>query len=210
MSDYPESIFTGPEYQPSRTKLYCDVSDIYKITQLPTTNLGALTLTKWNYMCQVFTDNYDNREIAGSSEYDFFKRLSVCIAKNADTIERHLEVYDEDIAKPILGRTETVTFNRENNYLDSNIGQSDQIEVPADDPDNDTISIRDKNETSGNRDEFYKGTVETKLSDLGVKPNVETMNLFLEKNITFIKFFLDITEECFLGIYERIIMPGDF
>ena len=163
--------------------------------------------------------------------------LQSCLNRNADTFERHLEVYQDDIAKPILGRTETVTYDLKNtndrdmtvdntyNTKSTNINSGQDVnhhvEVPSDSPQYDIDRSRDKtdygkteinsntgNDGSATKDKgvgTQKGTVTTVLSDLGVRPNYQSMNGFLENNTTFIQNVLNVFEECFVPRYRRVI-----
>lgn len=94
------------------------------------------------------------------------------------------------------------------------------VEVPADAPEDDTDRSRDKtdygrdvtNQEAGEDttvsaldDETKKtGTQTTELSSLGIKPNVEYMNEYLDTNKTFIQFFIESFEECFAPRYKRV------
>lgn len=94
------------------------------------------------------------------------------------------------------------------------------VEVPADAPEHDTDRSRDKTDFGKNvltkngghdtnvsalDDENKRtGTQVTELSSLGIKPNVEYMNEFLDTNKTFIQFFIESFEECFAPRYKRV------
>ena len=94
------------------------------------------------------------------------------------------------------------------------------VEVPADSPQFDTDRSRDKTDygrrncnkegghdtnVSAVDDENKRtGTQKTTISSLGIKPNVEYMNEYLETNKTFIQFFIESFEECFAPRYKRV------
>ena len=105
---------------------------------------------------------------------------------------------------------------------DTNSGSdlTHHVEVPADAPNYDTDRSREKvdygrktltknggNDTSVSAmDDQSKrtGTQITELSSLGIKPNVEYMNEFLDTNKTFIQFFIESFNECFAPRYKRV------
>lgn len=179
---------------------------------------------------------YKYREIAGYTEEEFRDMLQSCLNRNADTLETQLEFYDDDINKPIIGRTETVTYDinnsREqdiasvakygggNSVIDSGEDLEHHVEVPANSPSFDTDRTRDRTEfgkvttTQNNGKDIdlqamddtqsTTGTQETVISSLGVKPNIEYMNEFLRDNKTFIQFFIECFEECFVPRYKRV------
>ena len=113
--------FMSVDNEPIVSEFYKDIQDCYKIDRLDTTYFDyereehqpACPRLKavWSLLCQNFDLYYETREIGGYSEFDFFKMMQSCINRNADTLERHLAVYDDDIANPILGRTEKVTYD---------------------------------------------------------------------------------------------------
>lgn len=238
VSDYFIENIETIDIQPSISKFYNQISDEYKIDKLDISLLGERTKAVWNKLVENFELYYNYREISGVSEYDFFCIMQSCLNRNADTYERQLEVYDDDIAKPILGRTEEVIYdvsttddrNLQNNQtintqVNENLTQnniSHHVEVPADSPDYDVDRTRDKdninsqditsntgtigNNGSENRAGTQKGTVTTKLSDLGVRPNYEMLNGFLENNMTYIEFFLRTFKPCFVPNYRRVLI----
>lgn len=237
---FDELEIIASDVNPTISKFYSTISEDYRIVSenLDTSYLGERTLAVFDKLKDNFELYYATREIAGESEYDFFRMLQSCLNRNADTFERQLEVYDDDIAKPVLGRTEKVTYDlattddRETSSTEgittsnsSTASGNDivhHVEVPADAPEYDTDRTRDKtsygksisdsgeqsSEGSGteSRTGSQTGTVTTELSDLGVRPNYEMLNGFLENNRTYIQFFLDTFEECFAPRYKRVFI----
>lgn len=235
---YHEYLFESLDYEPRTSMLYTDVSDEFKLSSadVDTSRLGVRTLAVWDTLVENFELFYATREIGYDTEIGFFSAMQSCLNRNADTFERQLEVYDDDIAKPILGRTEKVTYDtidKRDGTFDSDITYGrvttdtesgnnieHHVEVPADNPDDDTDRTRDRTEfghsnTESNEgtdkakqknDETRKmtGTVTTELSDIGVRPNYETMNGFLRENKTYIQFFIEVFEECFAPRYKRV------
>ena len=245
MTDYE---FTAEDNPPSITSAYQDISEEYKIKHLDTSYFdyeripGQKSCPRlkavWQLLCDNFELYYATRDIGGFSEYDFFCMMQSCLNRNADTLERQLMVYDDDIANPILGRTEKTTYDtkdkrnaeskNETNYgLISTRTQDGEeinhhIDVPADNPTYDVDRSRDKLEfknrgttdantgqdvvrSDGNEERAMTGTVTTELSDLGVRPNYESLNGFLDNNRTFIQEFMNKFEECFSPRYRRVI-----
>lgn len=238
MTEYQHYTFENLDYNDTVSKMYQDLNSEFKITStdLSTSALGVKTLLVWNTLKSEFERYYATREIGGETEYDFFCMLQSCLNRNADTFERHLDVYDDDVAKPILGRTETVTYNTTRTIdrdsssttdydttdtnTQSNSDTVHNVNVPANAPTYDTDASRTKTDY-GRTDTLVKdgtdttdfeddstdkmtGTVTTELSDLGVRPNYETLNGFLYNNKTYIQFFIECFEECFAPRYKRI------
>ena len=220
---------------------YSKVIDDYHIYNLNTdyleTNCERVFAVWEDSLVPAFERHYAPREIGSVSEYDFFEMLQDCLDRNADTFERHLKVYDDDIANPILGRTETVTYNttdtRRHTGTDTdtydlttthdsdNDSTQHNIDVPAnEDDDYEVDASRVKSELNEDEEDTQTGTVShgrnttdaltmggsvtTELSDLGVRPNYESLNGFLINNKTYIQFFLEKFEECFAPRYQRI------
>lgn len=244
--DYTDYLFQSPDNTPVISEVYEDISTEFKIQNLDITyfdyerNTGEISCPRlkavWELLCDKFNTYYATREIGGYSEYDFFCMLQSCLDRNADTLERQLSVYDDDIANPILGRTEKVTYDTvddRNNTGFTNIARNTQtsrtesgndltrhVDVPADYPAYDTDRTRDKVEyghitTDANTGvdtnnvnledkRTMTGTVTTELSDLGVRPNYESLNGFLDNNRTFIQEFINVFDECFAPRYRRV------
>ena len=234
------------------TEMYQDIDEDYKIDNLDTSYFDDTTRngepscprlkTVFPLLCKNFNLYYATREIGGMSEYDFFCMMQSCLNRNADTFERQLAVYDDDIANPILGRTEEVIYNttdkRDGSGTSSmhyglktersNTGKEidHHIEVPRDADDSqanpfdrdrtrdilefenrkttDENSGTDTGSNTTNDTRKMTGTVTTKLSDLGVRPNYESLNGFLDENRTFIQEFINKFEECFSPRYRRV------
>lgn len=242
MNDYDIDIIDSPALI---SEMYQDIDEEYKIDKLDTSYFDYVRNNEpscprlkavWNLLVDNFNLYYATREIGGMSEYDFFCMMQSCLNRNADTFERQLKVYEDDIANPILGRTEKVTYNtldkrdsEVNNEVDygSKLTRTEDgedlvhhVEVPADTPQYDTDRSRDKTDyghiiedanagkdtSSQVNDESraMTGTVTTELSDLGVRPNYESLNGFLDSNRTFIQEFINKFDECFAPRYRRV------
>lgn len=247
--DYTDYYFQSCDNQPVVSEVYEDISEEFKIQNLNTdyfslpvtvdgqeTTRCPLLESVWDILVENFNLYYATREIGGYSEYDFFCMMQSCLNRNADTLERQLNVYWDDISNPILGRTEKVTYdtvddrnNTGNTTLqhgltttrtESGTDTNHHIEVPADTPAYDTDRTRDKTnyghtqtdvntgtDTNGVNLEDKRtmtGTVTTELSDLGVRPNYESINGFLDNNRTFIQEFINVFDECFAPRYRRV------
>lgn len=234
---------------PSVSEYYQDIDEEYNISHLDTSYFGQeivkngvattrcpLLAAVWDTLVANFNLYYATREIGGETELEFFNMLQSCLNRNADTYEVQLEFYYEETNKPVIGRTETIEYNiNDNRKQDSssinNYGRevtdeesgSDtfhHVEVPADTPSFDTDRTRDKTDygrkntnTEGGSDSNVvsvddenkrTGTQKTIISSLGIKPNVEYMNEYLETNKTFIQFFIESFEECFSPRYRRV------
>lgn len=237
--------FTSLDNEPIVSEFYERINDNYKINKLDISYFDYMRNNEpscprlkavWQLLCDNFNLYYATREIGGQSEYDFYCMMQSCLNRNADTFERQLSVYDDDIANPVLGRTEKVTYNtndkRDNTgytelehglHTSRTEGGADvlhHVDVPADYEEYDTDRTRDKtnygrtvNDVNSGKDKNnvqltderkMTGTVTTELSDLGVRPNYETLNGFLDNNRTFIQEFIDKFEECFAPRYGRV------
>jgi hypothetical protein len=141
-----------------------------------------------------FDLHYGRFEINADTYQDFLDLLKEALLINADTMERLLEVYDSDVAKPILGREETRTLTTtEEGIADSSV---ENIDVPADNPLDDKPTSKGR---TGQTSNVVRDEVETiTLSDLGVRPNYETLNGFLDNNRTLYKVFNDFFKDCFI------------
>ena len=195
-----------------------------------------LVYAAWDILKYNFDIYYATREIGGETEFDFFNMLQSCFNRNADTYETQLEFYYKEVNKPVIGRTEKIIYDvtdkREqdvaalskskelNKSGESGNDMNHHVEVPADNPDEDTDRSRDKTDygrkvdvedynagssVSAMDDEQKRtGTQTTEISSLGIKPNVEYMNEYLENNKTFIQYFIESFEECFAPRYKKV------
>lgn len=247
--DYTDYYFQSIDNPPIVSEMYEDIGTEFKIQSLDTTyfdqqiTVDGVQTTRcpmlksvYSLLCDNFNLYYATREIGGYSEYDFKCMLQSCLNRNADTFERQLSVYWDDIANPILGRTEVVTYNTHDDR--TNTGKTElehgagftrresgndimhHVEVPANNPSADTDRSRDKTDyghittdtnsgTDTNKvnladNRAMTGTVTTQLSDLGVRPNYESLNGFLDNNRTFIQEFINKFDECFAPRYRRV------
>lgn len=185
---------------------YADVPNPWRLEDIDYGRLGAgpLTLGVIETLIGGANRHYAEYEILGDTYAHFFSRLENAYEEQADTLERLLEVYNDDVAKPILGRTETVTYDTEDKQVgqQSTTGTGGRRDLPFG-TDGGPYSSKDEttSATNGNTTATKKGTVTTQLSDLGVRPNYETLNGFLDNNRTLKAQFNGIFRDCFtLGL----------
>lgn len=196
---------------------YIDIPDEYKITQLRPRVENTLLTENWNYLVYGFEQHYNYKQIGQETPLAFNDALRDTFRSIEDTMEKYLEVYYDDIAKPILGRTEKRTYDivdeGESENDSSNEALQRFVDVPNDNPALDTDSTRTKDNGSATASSKSKGTrkgTETvELSDLGVRPNYETLNGFLDENRTLIQEFNRHFKPCFMLVYSRMGISVD-
>lgn len=157
---------------------------------------------------------FANYEVVGITLQDFFDGLQSSFERNKDTLERVLKVYDDDIANPILGRTRKVTYDVTDEVSSStNVSSNEEhedkqtdINVPLDDPANEQASFRSTvkggSGSSGNSgttgSNKKTGTETEELSDLGVRPNYESLNGFIDNNRSYQTIFINFFKDNFM------------
>lgn len=192
--DYFEPI--AGDDRPLWTLHYRDVPTPFRLADawaILTDTLPLLQSRK-NGVITAFDLHYGRYEINADTYQDFLDLLKETLLINADTMERLLEVYDSDVAKPILGREETRTLTTtEEGIADAS---TENIDVPADNPLDDKPTSKGRSGQTSNvvRDEIETTT----LSDLGVRPNYETLNGFLDNNRTLYTVFNNFFKDCFI------------
>ena len=182
---------------PYWTLHYKDVPEPFRLAdawQVLTDDLPLMQGKKDDFI-KAFDLHYSRYEINAETYQDFLEMLQEVLLINADTIERLLEVYDSDIAKPILGREEVRTLK----IIETGTGltDADNIDIPADNPDDDKPTSRSKGRAESNVDRDETET--TTLSDLGVRPNYESLNGFLDQNRTAYTVFNNLFKNCFMN-----------
>ena len=187
---------TGDD-EPYWTIHYRDVPEPFRLSDawaVMTDDLPLMQGKKDDFV-KAFDLHYSRYEINAETYQDFLDMLQEVLLINADTIERLLEVYDSDIAKPILGREETRTLTIEEEGIAD--ASSENIDVPADNPLDDKPTSKGR---SGQTSNVVRDEVETtRLSDLGVRPNYETLNGFLDNNRTLYTVFNNLFKNCFMN-----------
>jgi len=171
------------------TQQYYKVPEPWRLGNIVLHTDVPLTTAIWPTLYPMIERHYRNFEICGRTYADFFDSLQSEYDENADTLERMLSVYHDDIANPVLGRTvkntHTATVNDD--------GESQNITVPAD---QNTSEVPDsKNKSASTHTETTTDTQD--WSDVGVMPNFEMMNGFLSQNTTLVKFGIRIFKNCF-------------
>lgn len=209
LKTYPN--ITGDDYPFTTIQLkYVPEEYTFKGLTFPTDK--PLTLAVKDKLVDFATMYYRNHEIVGSSVADFFDNLQVDLDMNIDTFEKMMEVYNEDIAKPTQSREIKRTYDLEDSDIGSETntsestsssnGESTNYDIPLD---NGTAQGTDKNVSSNSGSSTGSGTTqrnntlkktgtETEYwSDVGVAPNYELLNGFLDNNRTlyavFVSFF---------------------
>jgi len=177
--------------------LYRDVPEGYRFTNITPKPDCPLSIASWTLLTAFADKYYASREIVGETVQDFFDELYLSYMLNADTLERLLEVYYDDIAKPILGRSEVVTYDVTDNTSGTSASTGENIDTPIVGETDDTPSSKTKGDNVSSGNSSRTGTMTTELSDLGVRPNYESLNGFLDANRTFYKVFVDFFKKDF-------------
>lgn len=167
---------------------------------------------------------YADYEIMGKTYADFFRLLQNALDMNADTFEKMMDVYDDDIAKPTQSRTITRTYNlrdtgkttdnRTNTTTGSSSRTDKSFELPTDNTQTPYETTRDESSGSNSDKLTVTGTQSTEAgktgtetedwSDVGVAPNYVLLNGFLDNNRTKERVFMDFFKDCFTlieGLY---------
>lgn len=273
MTTPPESVIG--DVKPWVSMRYRNVPQGIGLGYLTVPSDCPMLITAYRTLARQADAYFAEWEIEGNSLMDFQNRLKVQLDTHADTLERLMEVYQDDIAKPILGRTEVteygldgqplvtedvhtdtikrrrtedVTDTRTDTQIEKTVIQSDNthtetpdteqtvtsIDVPVsgvwtnptsqskteqdgtltvtDDGDStETRSIESGNVTDS-RDATYtdevvsgevrdtrtqSGAMRVTFSDLGVTPNYEILNGYLDYNRTLLQVFIDVFRPCF-------------
>lgn len=145
-------------------------------------------------------DYYRNYEIVGTTYADFQVNLQIALLENIDTFEKMMAVYDDDIAKPLQSRTIKRTYDIE----DTNSGDTSSTvtntnyDLPIDNPNGQAVdkSTGDGSTTATNTYK-HKGTETEDWSDVGVAPNYQLLNGFLDNNRTYYNVFVNFFTDCF-------------
>lgn len=182
----------------------------YRLTDSFVTVPSAFNAEMWAALCDKADAHFAMYEIVGDTFQDFLDRMNDAWAQNEDTFFRLMAVYNDDIANPILGRTETVIYGADGNpvtitdtHTDTEVRKatSDHIDVPVDgtagNPTYKDITTGQVESGTVVDSHTHVGVVRTELSDLGVRPNYESLNGFLDNNRTLLKVFFGIFEGCF-------------
>lgn len=218
---------------------YSQVPQEYGFQSIQPRSACPLTIQIWDELIDFAERYYYKFEIVGSTWVDFQSNLQLMYDKNSDTFERLMEVYYDDVAKPVLGRTEKRTYDTmyETEQEDTSTGASDttvtndlqttvategqttNIDVPVnatnpntqtpssisrdtnDDTTQNTGTVTTDYDATDNRQskgtQKHTGTEIIELSDLGVRPNYETLNGFLDNNRTYYDVFVWMFQDCF-------------
>lgn len=167
---------------------YTDVPEPWRILDLTLTSdiipAEIITILKTNAH-----SHYLEQQINGDTWAQFFYRMVDAWNINKDTLERMYEQYDTDIAKPIQGRKMTTTTTRHSE------GIQNATNVPL--PDGGGPSDNKQSSDQSNDD---TETVNQEMSDLGVTPNYEMYNGFINNNQTLQYVFNRIFKKCFTMI----------
>ena len=215
---------------PMVTFNYRDVPEGFRISDLVPLSGCPLTAQHWDRLTRFADDHYRNHEIIGQTFVDFYENLRDSYYMNADTLEKALEVYYDDIAKPTQSRTirrthtETETLPNGSSETTTQYGHSIATESDQDSESTDieygiegsdsSPSAKTQGTTSGTGSENHSGTDKTTVqnnggvrefdsedtedwSDVGVAPNYELMNGFLDNNRTMERIFTSFFEDCF-------------
>lgn len=146
--------------------------------------------------------HYRNFEIVGVTIGDWFTELQLCVDRNIDNFEKFLAVYDDDIAKPVLGREIVRTHTEDETGDNTGTAISKNYDLPIDNPNGQEIDriTQDNNGTSKRKLEVKDVDI---WSDVGVTDNWDKLNGFLNNNPTLEMEFSTYFKDCFT-IFEGL------
>lgn len=200
--------------------VYDRVPNGYKFDNLTFPERCPLTLALKDRLIAYCNKYYRHHEIVGNTFKDFMDNLQLALDTNIDNYEKFLAVYDDDIAKPVLGRTIKKAISSVDNTADNssraNTGTvgivdnstSKDYELPIDNQltqetartVNDGGSTRTDNlaeETEHNGTLEHESNETEEWSDVGVTDNWDKLNGFLNNNPTIEMQFCKYFENCF-------------
>lgn len=125
-----------------------------------------LSSAVWNRLIEFAKSYYRNWEIVGATLSDFKVNLQVDWDLNADTLEKMLEVYDSDIAKPLQSRTIKRTYDI-TEINDGSTTDSGTIGVTGSGTENQTTT------TEGTRNVTHADTETLDLNDATTETGTE-------------------------------------
>lgn len=200
------------------TERYESIPAGFRFDDLDWSRLGTLEETWRPVLVPFLNEHYANWELNAQdiTLAQWFKELQNTLDAKVDNLRKLLEVYEDDIMKPILGRdiTRTVTGSRSGT---ANIGEqssqalNDEVDkhydLPVDNAGAQAYETsRDVRTPSGvktsaradSSSEAENRTENEHWSDVGVRPNYETVEGFWQRNPTAHELAADIFRDCFI------------
>lgn len=193
---------------PTISQWYRDVPADFTFSRLTYKSDCPLSIALKDKLSEYADRYYRNFEIVGMTYVDFFENLQLSLDENIDNFEKFLKVYYDDIANPTQSRTIKRTYD----ITDASSGTATSkvtasqvnkgFELPIDNSGAHELD-RDTADSSSSSDSGSTGTVkktgsETEdWSDVGVAPNYELLNGFLDNNRTFYQVFVSYFRNCF-------------
>lgn len=206
---------------PFNTLAYRDIPNGFGFSVLNFPVDKPLTLALKDKLVDYCNKYFRNYEINGTTIADWQVDLQLALTENVDTFEKMMEVYDDDIAKPLQSRTIKRTYDiiddtaingtdKNTGTVKSNIANMD-YDLPIDNPTGQPVAKSNSDgtttndlttATNGTTKYTHKGTETEDWSDVGVAPNYELLNGFLDNNRTYYNVFTSFFKDCFtLGEY---------
>ena len=208
---------------PYNTLYYRDIPDGFGFDALPFTTDHPRTYAIKDKLVDYATKYYRRYEIVGETITDFYINLCTDYLDNVDTLEKMLEVYDDDIAKPTQSRTikriYDTTDTEDGSTEQGNSGtvgtdtESTDYDLPIDNGTaqgvaktivNNTVTNNLKNTGKNKNTIKHSGTDIEEWSDVGVAPNYELLNGFLDNNRSYYRVFVSFFKNSFTlteGVY---------
>lgn len=209
---------------------YDKVPDGFRLTDLafPPVDTHPLSNAVKDRLLDFADRWYDGWEIVGDTYTEFHFNCQLALDEKVDNLEKFLEVYWDDIAKPTQSRVIKRTYDTQqddtenesgNATADSN-GSSEgtnnsdttDYDIPLDNGElqgtssskgtvtntsqnvNHSASTSNKNRTGSSK---HTGTETEEWSDVGVAPNYELLNGFLDYNRSVQDVFVSYFYDCF-------------
>ena len=212
------------------TTPYRKVPDGFRLTDLvfPPSETHPLSNAVKDKLLDFADRWYDGWEIVGDTYTEFHFNCQLALDEKVDNLEKFLEVYWDDIAKPTQSRTIKRTYNTQQDTEDSEQGSvttdangSNENSTNTDNTDYDipldngelqgTASSKGTTTSTGQNTSHsanistrsgtgktkHTGTETEEWSDVGVAPNYELLNGFLDWNRSVQSVFVSYFYDCF-------------
>ena len=202
---------------PYRTIRYHDVPSGYRFDDLEWSCL--VTIPEWIPVLKDFLNRYyDDWEINADTVQGFFRDLQLSLDMKGDNLRKALTVYEDDISLPILGRTITRTHEQKPGEHLETVIKGEQIDtqgtttskhydLPVDNSgsiayetarDEDTPGAVTQGARTDTRTVSERYTDTEDWSDVGIRPNYETLVGFWEQNPTAQDYVISVFKDNFI------------
>lgn len=176
---------------------YRDIPEQFKFNELIFPSRCVLLTQYKDELTELADRYYRNHEIVGDTYVDFFEDLQLKLDMRADSLERILVAYSQDLDNFNIGNKSVTEYDVHHDSENEGKTGSEFVDVPIDDSAHDKPTTRDRSDSESTGTSHQTGSVTVTADNTTGQSRFDLLNRFIDKHRSVHELFIDTFQPCF-------------